>query len=296
MIKQWEQKGIYISYNNFGFNVFTIEFGDNKATTEHTLLLVHGFPESSYSYHKVIDNLLSRFKRIILFDFLGFGFSDKPKVNYTYSIFEQTDLAFAVLAHFKIGGCHLIAHDMGNTIATEMIARANQNLLPSWFNKGFLSVTFTNGNMVLENARLRLTQKILLTKFGGPQLSKLSNYALFKQQIKSASGSKQLLDSEVKIMWNQILHKGGKAIFYKLMSYYKDRIRYQNPRWLPALSATAIPINICWGDADSVAPISIARHLKNEVCPNAKLTVMENVGHFGQLENPEVWVKAILGL
>jgi len=213
MTNLWEQKGAYINYKNFDFKVFTIESGNSNAAAEHTLLLVHGFPESSYSYHKVVKVLQNRFKRIILFDFLGFGFSDKPVANYTYSIFEQTDLAFAILEHFKISGCHVVAHDMGNTVVTEMIARANQDLLPGWFKEGFKSITFTNGNMVVEKAKLRITQKILLTEIGGPLLSKLSSYALFKQQVKSASGSNQLLENEIKIMWQyQFIFVGAMQI------------------------------------------------------------------------------------
>ena len=71
-------------------------------------------------------------------------------------------------------------------------------------------------------------------------------------------------------------------------------MRFQNVRWLPALKATTIPIKICWGDADSVAPIEVARHLKNEVCPKATLVEIEGLGHFGQLENPQAWLKGVL--
>ncbi len=294
MIADWQKRGTFIKYSSFSINVFVLEIGEKTASSNETLLILHGFPESSYSFHKVIDGLLSKYKRIILFDFIGFGLSDKPNKHYTYSIFEQTDLALFVFKQLQITGGHLLAHDMGDTIATELVYRATYDLLPAWFMHGFQSVTFTNGNMVVEKAKLRITQKILLTKFGGPILSNLSSYALFKQQVKSASGSQQLEEQEIKILWQQILHKGGKGIFYKLIAYYKDRMRFQNVRWLPALSASTIPIKICWGNADSVARIAIARHLKEMVCPNAVLIEIEGLGHFGQLENPEVWLNAVL--
>jgi len=296
MIAQWQQKGTFINYSSFNFKVFVMDLGDAQAASTDTLLILHGFPESSYSFHKVINGLLSKHKRLVLFDFLGFGLSDKPSQNYTYSIFEQADLALFVFNHLKITGGHLLAHDMGDTIATELVYRATANLLPAWFSKGFHSVTFTNGNMVIEEAKLRITQKILLTKLGGPLLSKLTSYALFKQQVNSASGSNQLNEAEIKILWQQILHKGGKPIFYKLMSYYKDRMRFQNARWLPALTKTNIPINICWGTADSVAPIAVAHHLKKRVCPKANLTEIAELGHFGQLENPSIWLNAVLSV
>lgn len=42
------------------------------------MLLIHGFPSSSFDYHKVIEEL-SMYYNVIMVDHLGFGFSDKPK-------------------------------------------------------------------------------------------------------------------------------------------------------------------------------------------------------------------------
>ena len=49
-------------------------------------------------------------------------------------------------------------------------------------------------------------------------------------------------------------------------------------------------VSICWGDADAVSPAKVARHLKEHVCPRARLTLMPGVGHFCQLSDPDVWL------
>ena len=36
-------------------------------------------------------------------------------------------------------------------------------------------------------------------------------------------------------------------------------IQYQNNRWLQALKEKAIPIYLCWGELDAVAPIVIKK-------------------------------------
>ncbi len=91
--------------------------GNPKAVADNTLLLIHGFPESSYSYHAVVDGLMERFDRIILFDMLGYGLSDKPTEGYTYSLFEQADTVLEVWKHFGISGGHMLSHDMGDRLS-----------------------------------------------------------------------------------------------------------------------------------------------------------------------------------
>ena len=83
------------------------------------------------------------FDRIILFDMAGYGLSDKPVEGFTYSLMEQADLALQVWQHLGVKGGHLLAHDMGDSVATELVARHVSNLLPAWFAAGFQSFTFT---------------------------------------------------------------------------------------------------------------------------------------------------------
>ena len=56
-------------------------------------------------------------------DHLGFGFSDKPSKNFTYSIAEAADNCLTAWQQAGIKNAHLVAHDMGDTILTEILAR-----------------------------------------------------------------------------------------------------------------------------------------------------------------------------
>lgn len=40
------------------------------------VVLLHGFPTSSYNWYKIWEGLTLRFRRVIALHFLGFGFSD----------------------------------------------------------------------------------------------------------------------------------------------------------------------------------------------------------------------------
>ena len=53
---------------------------------------------------------------------------------------------------------HLVAHDMGDSILTEILSRHQRGMLPDYFNGFFRSVTFTNGGMVYDLINMRLSQ------------------------------------------------------------------------------------------------------------------------------------------
>jgi len=291
-LNTWKNTGAYIEYDNFKHKIFVRSIGNEKAIAANTLLLIHGFPESSYSYCKVVEGLSKIFDRIVLFDFIGFGLSDKPTTNFSYSILEHADTAIEVWKQLGVSGGHLLAHDMGDSVATEIVMRYNQQILDVSFSTGLQSVTFTNGSMLLEFADLRITQKLLLTKFGY-WLNKAINQSIFQHQIKSAHGNTGLTKEDIETLWQANILKDGHRKAYLTIRYYLDRKKYEQPKWLPALSATNLPIHLCWGDADAVARIEIAYHLKEKICPNAELTIMKNVGHFCQLSNPEIWLESV---
>lgn len=291
-LERWESQGAYLTTPRFGHRVFSRQIGDPAAAPHKTLLLLHGFPESSYSFHKVVNGLARMFERIVLFDFLGYGLSDKPSGDYTYSLFEQADLALRVWQHHGVRGGHLLAHDMGDSVATELVTRHIEGAMPAGFSAGFRSFTFTNGSMVLSLADLRVTQKLLLSPLG-PLVSRLFSYRAFRQQVRSAHGNDRLPDGDIEDLWHNIRRQDGHRKNHLIIRYLDDRRRFEKTRWLPSLRQVREPIHLCWGEADAVAGVGMAHYLKRHVCPGAQLTLMPDVGHFCQLSDPEVWVKSV---
>ena len=292
-IKDWRDHGGFMSFGPFGHKVFYRDIGDTTASADDTLLLLHGFPESSYSYHAVIDDLADRFKRIVLYDMLGYGLSDKPTEGYTYSLFEQADLAFAVWKELGVTGGHLLSHDMGDSVSTEIVARRENGLLPGFLSEDLRSLTYTNGSMVLGLADLRITQKLLLSRYGR-QFNKITTFKVFTQQVKSAHGNANLSDQDVALLWELNTLQEGHRKTYLTIKYLNDRGRFEATRWLPALSKTPLPVHLCWGDEDAVARVAMAHHLKEKVCKDATLTIMKGLGHFCQMGSPKVWSEHVL--
>jgi len=292
-LKEWKSTGEIIDYGPLGHAIFVKQLGNAYATPNNTLLIIHGFPESSYSFHAVVEGLLNQFERIILFDMIGYGWSDKPVTNYSYSLMDQADSALAVWNHFGVTGGHVLAHDMGDSVASELVARHVQALLPGWFKDGFQSFTFTNGSMVLDLAKLRVMQKVLLSKYG-KSLQSLTRFNIFKQQVKSAHGNDNLSDLDIKNLWLGNTINDGHLKTYLTIHYLNDRKKFEQTRWLPAFTKLELPIHLCWGADDQVAKVEMAHYLKKNKCPSAKLTIMKQLGHFCQLGNPDRWLEHVL--
>jgi len=290
-LRAWEAAGEYLRVGVAAHRLYVRSIGRRDAAPGSTLLLIHGFPESSLSFRHNVAALSRHFERVVLLDLLGFGLSDKPE-GHSYSLFEQADLVLEAWRQLGVTGGHLLGHDMGDSVVTELVARLGRGLLPSWLEHGFQSLTFTDGNMVMELARLRISQTLMRTRLGAV-LGRLSSYAAFSQQVRSASGG-ALPDREIELMWAAVQHNGGRRVQHRIIRYLDERDRFQNSRWLPALAASTAPVHLCWGEADRVAPVAVARHLRERVCPTARLTLLPGVGHFCQQEDPAAWNEAVL--
>ena len=83
-----------------GRRIFTVDVPARRSTDRPPLLVLHGFPTSSFDFHRVVDRLAAH-RRVLLFDMLGFGLSDKPDLSYAMAL--QADLAMALVDDLGVG-------------------------------------------------------------------------------------------------------------------------------------------------------------------------------------------------
>merc|ERR1712127_180466 len=100
-----------------------------------------------------------------MFDHLGFGFSDKPE-DLAYSLVEQAEQALALWTNLGIQRAHVVSHDMGDSVLTEILTRLDRGVLPERFNNFFKSITFTNGGMRYHLINMRISQILLKSPIG----------------------------------------------------------------------------------------------------------------------------------
>src|ERR671934_1828803 len=76
---------------------------------EPAIILMHGFPDNLHLYDR-LSPYLSPPRRVVLFDFLGWGSSDKPS-GYPYTADNQVGDLDAVITQLRFGQVVLVAHD-----------------------------------------------------------------------------------------------------------------------------------------------------------------------------------------
>ncbi|XP_027157934.1 uncharacterized protein LOC113759548 isoform X3 [Coffea eugenioides] len=82
---------------------------DSGSADNHPIVLIHGFPSQAYSYRKVLP-ILSKKYHAIAFDWLGFGFSDKPQPRYgfDYTLDEYTSSLESIIDETTKGKATLV--------------------------------------------------------------------------------------------------------------------------------------------------------------------------------------------
>lgn len=276
----WRAQGEYQSL--LGHQIFCIDSAASQPTEaqQPSLLLIHGFPTSSWDWLPMWNDLAKHY-RVIALDMLGFGFSDKPN-NRNYSIHGQADIVEALVAAKGLESFHVLAHDYGDTVAQELLARQLEgNGAGQW-----LSCCFLNGGLFPETHRALLTQKLLLSPLGS-LINKLTGFGKFCRNFSSVFGADtQPSEQELKDFWWLINFNNGKHVFHNLITYMSDRIQHRE-RWVSALQTSSIPLALINGSVDPVSGSHMVARYKELDCRLNYCAELAKIGHYPQVEAPE---------
>jgi len=238
------------------------------------LLLIHGYPTASYDWVRVWPRLAARHSLYAL-DLLGFGSSEKPR-DCDYPIALQADLCMALLDDCGVTGVHVLAHDYGDTIAQELLAREREGRLR------LASMVFLNGGLFPETHRARPIQKLLANPLLGPLLAHVMGYAKFEATMLSIAGREPPNREELQDLWVLVERDGGRQALVRLINYMEQRRRNRS-RWVGALVDSTVPRRLICGAVDPVSGRHLAERYR-ELVPYPDVVVLEGVGHYPQLE------------
>ncbi|WP_204080431.1 alpha/beta fold hydrolase [Mycobacterium riyadhense] len=252
-----------------------------------TVLLLHGYPSSSFDFRAVLPHLAGH--AWVTMDFLGFGLSDKPRPH-RYSLLEQADLVQTVVTQTTTGPVVALAHDMGTSVTTELLARDLAGQLPFELRRAVLS----NGSVILERASLRPIQKALRGPLG-PIVARLASRGGFKRGFgRVFSPAHPLSAEEAQAQWELLCYNDGNRISHLLISYLDERVRYAQ-RWHGAVRDWPKPLGFVWGLDDPVATTNVLDGLR-ELRPSGAVVELPGLGHYPQVEAPKAYADAALSL
>lgn len=269
--------------------LFVIDTG--PAADAAPLVLIHGYPTSAWDFAPLLPSLTGR--RVIAFDLLGYGLSEKPWPH-QYSLPEQTDFVAALVKGLKIERAHLVAHDMGDTVVQELLARRldDEHQVPF----AIASVTLLNGGVLVGSTRPVVAQRLLRTPLGqalGPYLPERLARATFEKSLRHIAGPRRPPPpEELRTQFELIEHEGGRRLLPHLIGYMRERETHRK-RWRRALMTHPLPMRLVWGDRDPINPWSAVEEIVRERSATEAVRIA-GAGHYPQLEAPEEVGKAIM--
>eukprot|EP00743_Colponemidia_sp_Colp-15_P009090 GILK01009916.1.p1 GENE.GILK01009916.1~~GILK01009916.1.p1 ORF type:complete len:371 (-),score=37.54 GILK01009916.1:111-1223(-) len=289
--KAWKHEGTFFKYR--GHDIFYRAQKCKQAGPCDVVVLLHGFPTSSYDWHSIWEPLTERFT-LIAADFIGFGFSDKP-LGYEYTIADQASLIETLVLDVqkRKGPVHLLAHDYGVTVAQELVARHREQSLLHVPTTAFVeieSVCYLNGGLFPETHQPVMIQNLLLNSLTAPIVKLFTFKTLFASSFAAVFGPNSKPSREdMDTWWSIINHNGGISITNKLLHYIEERKKFRS-RWVYAVTDSPVPLRILNGPADPVSGAHMVKRymeLTRGGHTQDVIILRSDIGHYPQIEAPQ---------
>jgi len=284
-VTDWEAAGRLLEVG--GRDVFVRDVPPAGDVIGPPVLVLHGFPSASFDYRHVLDALRAG-RRVLLFDFLGFGLSAKPDLR--YSIELQADVTEAVVAAAGLDRVALLTHDMGDSVGGEVLARDLDGTLGFAIERRVL----TNGSIYIEMAQLSVGQQLLLSlPDERNDLVGSDDGDAFRGGLAGTfAPDRQPDEEELDAQWALMRRHGGASLLPRTIRYIEDR-RERERRYTGAIETHPSPLGVVWGRLDPIAVHAMTDRLK-EARADLELVTLDDVGHYPMVEVPDAFSQAVL--
>ncbi len=287
LAEAWYKSGDYFEWtsttvnnNNQEVDVFYRTFGDRS---NPELLLIHGFPNSSFDYQALIPLLVDDYF-IATLDFPGSGFSEKPLNGFSYMLEDNARLVdYFVREVVGFSDFALFTHDRGVSIGLAFLGHYLDNPSPDYeISYHFLS----NSGMFLPLANLLPFQLAVLDP------------AREEQVVAARKAQPRLTEGDpIAVAYADIFKfNDGDAAIVQVGKYLLERAENET-RWLENLPRSPVPVAYMWGLLDVVNPIRIPNYVwltyLNEREAESSFWILPTAGHYPQRDTPEQVAKII---
>jgi haloalkane dehalogenase len=250
------------------------------AGEEPAIVLMHGFPDNLHLYDRLVPHLSGR--RVVLFDFLGWGRSEKPE-GYPYTADNQTRDLDAVIEHLGLESVVLVAHDASGPPAIDWAL---------WHPERTAALVLLN-TYYSRTLAARLPEAIFL--FSTPVLRNVARFVsgrfdLFRRMYWWQVGRRFIRDEAVRkefvpLFFEQFASTPStKPAFFSLNADLRGTVRSRSGAE-PEMRAFGRLVRIIFGGADPYLNAEVARHF-HDLFPNSELFLLPTARHFPQLDEP----------
>jgi haloalkane dehalogenase len=257
-------------------------------------VLMHGFPDNLRIWDDLIPYLVASGRRVVTFDFLGFGASDKP-VGASYSFRQQLGDLEAVVEGLGLGKIVPVAHDSSG-MATLNYALTHPDGVDSAI---MLNSAYCEDSTVLwpEMITLFATPSMQDLAIAIAQSPEQFGWLLQWQQKKFLDPLPEAQKPHFStfigplISDNFIIQPSAGPAFVQLAAEFFDE-HARNAKHLTALKTLDIPVKLIWGQYDPYITVAVAKRRQSQL-KNACLTLIP-AGHWLQADEPAQVAKAML--
>jgi len=269
-----------------GVQVFSQDFGPANGVP---ILLVHGTAAWSGTWFELVPVLENAGWRVIAVDLPPFGYSDK-RAGIDFSRPAQARRLLAVLDAWKVDRAFVVGHSFGGGPALEFA----------------LSDPGRVRELVLVDAALGLQApppdpaSATCRIFGTPALrdivmaSTAGNPLWSTKLLKGFVARKEAVTPERMVQYRRpAALRGANAALGAWANHFACQRESGLSTQPDAIRKLDVPTSLIWGAEDSITPLEQARHLQT-LLPNAKLHVVDGVGHIPHIEDPATFARTLL--
>jgi len=250
-------------------NGYRIRYLEDGPTDGKILILLHGLGASAERWSRVIP-ILSRDYRVIAPDIIGFGYSDKPAVDYTLDFF--IDFFKLFLDNLGISKASIIGSSLGGHIASEFAIR---------FNHMVEKLVLVSPAGMMRKSSPALDRYIMAALY--PEYQRV--YETFREMVYDSNTINQ------EILMDFINRMSLPNAKYAFMSTLLG-IRYA-PRLTGRLSNITAPTLLMWGENDTTIPLAEYAHQYNGIPNMEELEVIKKCGHIAPIEKPATFNRLV---
>nr|WP_285890847.1 alpha/beta hydrolase [Mesobacillus maritimus] len=242
---------------------------DRHPNSTETVVLIHGFLSSLFSFRHLKPVLKERFS-ILSIDLPPFGKSGHSR-SFTYSFKNLSLTVIKLIEALNIQNFTLVGHSMGGQIALNILYH-----FPNTAKKAVL--------LCSSGYSKRSKQSLILASY-------LPFFPVFIKLYLARSGLEKNLRNVVydSTLIDDEMRKGylapfmNPSIFKGLTGLLRHR---EGDLSSEALQQVRTPCLLIWGEHDRVVPLRVGEKLAKDL-PNSKLIVLEETGHLVPEERPE---------
>ena len=251
------------------------------------ILLMHGFPDNLHLYDRMVAHLAPR--RVVTFDFLGWGASDKPPA-YRHTATNQSLQADAVIDELGLDEVVVVAHDASGPPAIDWALAHPERI----------------AGLVLLNTYYQWTPSLrrppAIALYSTPIVNNLArglmrrfetlDRRLYFWQVGRFIRDEGVREALVPQLYSQFL--AARPAFWSLNADLLGTVLARR-KMRAQMRAFERPVRIIFGDADRYLNKSVAQRF-HELFPNSDLSLLPGARHYVQVDEPERVAELIVSM